>query len=194
MTTAPRRYLGIDFEYGNNTKGSICAYGLAFEDGTQEHGFVKLPSIAPRQEHTRFHGITQEQADGGMEFSQLYARIAGLLAEAQADGVELILVAHDITSDRRAWQAAQLIHGLEALHLSWLNSLPIAYAELGIKKGQGKAGVATMAERYGIPINHHNPADDALIALQVVLRNPLSKNLVKDNQPAQRVKEIRTHG
>jgi len=194
MTTAPRRYLGIDFEYGNNTKGSICAYGLAFEDGTQEHGFVQLPAIAPKQEHTRFHGITQEQADGGMEFSQLYARIAGLLAEAQADGVELILVAHDITSDRRAWQAAQLIHGLEALHLSWLNSLPIAYAELGIKKGQGKAGVATMAERYGIPINHHNPADDALIALQVVLRNPLSKNLVKDNQPAQRVKELRTHG
>lgn len=191
---APRRYLGIDFEYGNNTKGSICAYGLAFEDGTKEHGFVQLPAIAPRQEHTRFHGITQEQSDGGMEFSQLYARVAGLLAEAQADGVELILVAHDITSDRRAWQAAQLIHGLEALHLSWLNSLPIAYAELGIKKGQGKAGVATMAERYGIPINHHDPADDALIALQVVLRNPLSKNIIRDNQPAQRVKEIRTHG
>ena len=187
---APRRYIGIDFEYGNNTKGTICAYGLAFEDGTQEHGFVKLPAIAPKQEHTRFHGITQEQADGGMEFSQLYARIAGLLAEAQADGVELILVAHDITSDRRAWQAAQLIHGLEALHLSWLNSLPIAYAELGIKKGQGKAGVATMAERYGIPINHHNPADDALIALQVVLRNPLSKNIIRDSDPAQRVKQV----
>lgn len=181
----PRRYIGIDFEYGGNTAGTICSYGLAFEDGTLEHGFVQLPSVAPKQEHTRFHGVTQEQSDGGMLFSELYARVAGLLAEAQEEGVELILVAHDLNSDRRAWQAAQLIHGLEPLHLSWINSLPIARAELGIDKG-GKAGVATMAAHYGITINHHNPADDAMIALQVVLRNPRIKNIVKDSQQAQR--------
>ena len=184
MHTPPAapRYIGIDFEYGSNLAGTICAYGLAFEDGTKEHGFVQLPAVAPKQEHTRHHGISQEQADGGIPFSQLYARIAELVAAEPT-----ILVAHDLHSDRRAWQAAQLIHGLEPLPLAWLNSLPIARAELGVPKG-GKAGVATMAEHYGIPIDHHNPADDALIALQIVLRNPRSKNIVRDTDAAQRVK------
>jgi len=183
MHTAPAapRYIGIDFEYGNNLLGTICAYGLAFEDGTQEHGFVQLPAVAPHQEHTRFHGISQEQADSGMGFGELYERVRSLAEEAPT-----IFVAHDLNSDRRAWQAAQLLHELDALPLSWINSLPIARAELGVPKS-GKAGVATMAKRYGMTINHHNPADDALVALQVVLRNPRSKNIVRDNQSAQRV-------
>lgn len=172
------KYIGIDFEYANKNKASICSYGLAFEDGTQEHGFIRLHEDAPLQRHTFIHGITQEQTDSGAPFPELYARIA----ELTADG-DTILIAHDLKSDRRAWLAAQAQHGLTPLPLSWIDSLPIARAELGLGKGAG-AGIAIMAARYGIEIDHHNAADDALISLEIIKRNPPTKNILQDGSAA----------
>lgn len=169
------RYVALDFEFGNDTKGSICAYGLAFEDGSKEHGFVRLHESAPKQEHTRFHGITQEETDGGMAFNELYHRLAIISQE-----METVFVAHNLKSDRRAWLAAIALHGLPRLPLQWLNSIPIAEAELKAAGAPVRPGIATMAARYGMDISHHNPADDAAVALQVVLRNPRSNNIVRD--------------
>ena len=169
------RYIALDFEFGNDTKGSICAYGLAFEDGQKEHGFVRLHASAPKQEHTRFHGITQEDTDGGVAFSELYNRIGALAQET-----ETVFVAHNLKSDRRAWLAAIALHELAPRPLLWLNSIPIAEAELKAAGEPIRPGIATMAARYGMNISHHNPADDAAVALEVVLRNPPSLNIVRD--------------
>ncbi len=170
-----RRHIAIDFEYASSTPGTICAYGLAFEDGTKEHGFVRLHPSAPEQKNTRYHGITQEQTDGGMAFETLYERIRELTATG-----EIFLVAHDLKSDRRAWHAAVALFGLEPLPLKWIDSLPIARTEVAANGG-GLTGVAAMATRYGLTIDHHNPADDAFISLQVVLRNPPTKIIVDDS-------------
>lgn len=169
-----RRHIAIDFEYASSTPGTICAYGLAFEDGTKEHGFVRLHPSAPEQRNTRYHGISQEQTDGGMAFATLYERIKDLTAAE-----DTFLVAHDLKSDRRAWHAAVALFGLEPLPLIWIDSLPIARAEVAANGG-GLTGVAAMAQRYGLTINHHNPADDAFVSLQVVLRNPPTKIIVDD--------------
>lgn len=176
--------IGIDFEYGNNTKGSICAYGLAFEDGTREHGFVRLHASAPEQTHTRFHGITQAQTDGGMGFEELHARIKELAADGRA-----VLIAHDLKSDRRAWHAAVQTHGLDELNLLWLDSLTLARIEVGAAKDGGKTGIAAMAERYGLTIDHHNPAYDAWISLEIAQRTAQKREhwqLIDDSGPSQR--------
>lgn len=176
--------IGIDFEYGNNTKGSICAYGLAFEDGTREHGFVRLHASAPEQTHTRFHGITQAQTDGGMGFEELHARIKELAADGRA-----VLIAHDLKSDRRAWHAAVQTHGLDELNLLWLDSLTLARIEVGAAKDGCKTGIAAMAERYGLTIDHHNPAYDAWISLEIAQRTAQERKhwqLIDDSDPSQR--------
>ena len=175
--------IGIDFEYANGHRGSICRYGLAFEDGSQEEGFVRLHSSSPLQERTGFHGITQEETDGGIGFGELYERIRSL---ATAEGT--LLVAHDLKSDRRAWHAAQLQHGLEPLPLSWVDSLPLAQREISRSKIPGKSGIAAMALRYGLTIDHHQPADDASVALEIFRRNSAGKFIiVKDLRSARRV-------
>jgi len=166
-------YIGLDFEYANKFKGSICAYGLAFMDGTQEHGFVKLHEDFPIQEHRRWNGISQEETDGGMHFIELYERLASLEDD-------VVLVAHDLKSDRRAWLAAQQAFGLAKLKLTWVDALPIARTSIGRNKRTGGGGVKMMADFYGMKITHHNPADDALVSLEVIKRNPQKFNLVKD--------------
>lgn len=174
-TIADRNYIAIDFEYANNTNGSICAYGLAFPDGTKEHGFIQLHPDNPIQDRTRFHAITQEQTDSGSPFEELYLRIS-LLSMAE----NTIFIAHDLKSDRRAWHAACLKHGLKVPSLNWIDSLPIARAELKIGKNKPGTGIASMAARYGIEIQHHNPADDALISMEIIKRNPTPKNIIRD--------------
>ena len=173
-STASKRYIALDFEYANGDKASICQYGLAFEDGSTETGYVQLhPTVA---EHTngRYNGgITEEQTSAGIPFAELYARLAALTADGNT-----VLVAHDLKSDRKAWLRTQALHGMPALRLSWVDSLHIARLELGCGKSGG--GVKAMAQRYAMEINHHNPVDDARVALQVILRNPAPKNILRD--------------
>lgn len=182
----PQSFIGIDFEYGNNTLGSICAYGLAFPDGTREHGFIQLHPDNPTQTHTRFHGITQEQTDGGKEFFELYIRIEALTAAGKT-----VLVAHDLKSDRRAWHAACAAFGLKALPLLWADSLTMARAEVGAAKDGGKTGIDSMAARYGLTINHHDPADDAWISLEIALRSQVEPKIIDDTEPSQLAGRVR---
>lgn len=181
-----KSFIGIDFEYGNNTLGSICAYGLAFPDGTREHGFVQLHPDNPEQTHTRFHGITQAQTDGGMEFFELYVRIETLTAAGN-----IVLVAHDLKSDRRAWHAACTAFGLKALPLLWADSLTMARTEVGASKEGGRTGIDAMAARYGLTINHHNPADDAWISLEIALRSQVEPKIIDDTEPSQLAGRVR---
>lgn len=154
MTT----YVGIDFERANKHKGSICAYGLAFDDGSLEKQVIALHETMPAQEATRFHGITAEETANGAPFLELYSRLAALPEDT-------VLVAHDLKMDRRSFFAACTVWGLPKLKLTWLDSLKVAQRQLG---KQNKTGVATMAKRLKMTIKHHDPSHDALVALAVV--------------------------
>lgn len=164
-------YIGIDFEMANNAKASICAYGLAFEDGSKESEIIALHPTMPLQERSRYHGISPEATAAGAHFLKLYERLASLPEDT-------ILIAHDLRSERRALMAAYTLWNLPKLKLQWLDSLKIAQQMRGKNE---KAGVATMAKIFGMAIRHHDPADDALVALEVIKRygDMVRLNLVK---------------
>lgn len=168
MTT----YVGIDFEMANRHKASICAYGLAFDDGSKEKQIIALHESMPTQEATRYHGISAEETANGHPFMDLYNRLSALPEDT-------ILVAHDLKVERRALLAAYEVWGLPKLKLQWVDSLGVARRKHG---KDAKTGVATMAQIFAMEIIHHDPADDALVALEVVKRygknDPLY--LVKD--------------
>lgn len=157
----------------NSNKASICAYGLAFDDGSKEKQIIALHETMPRQEATHWHGISAKETANGRPFIELYNRLAGLPEDA-------VLVAHDLKAERRALFAAYSVWGIPKLRLQWTDSLKLAQLKLGGKNA--KAGVATMAKIFDMTIKHHDPADDALVALEVVKRYGINEklNLIKD--------------
>lgn len=170
-------FVGIDFEYANNNSASICSYGLAWADGTREHGYIQLHESCSEMKTTWLHGVTKEASDSGITFPEFYEKIKSLV---ELDD-QIVFVAHSLKSDRRAWLAALRLFDLPPLNLTWVDSLSVAKAEIAASKEYGKPGVKSMAERYGIEIDHHNPADDAMISVEILKRNPEFKlSFVRD--------------
>lgn len=154
--------IGTDFEFANNIRGSICAYGFAYEDGTKESGILHLHPDAGVQERSRYHGISAEDTEMGLNPMALYRRLSRLPEDA-------VLVAHDARIDRSQLNAWFKMWGLPPLDLKWIDSLGIAKRVHGKR---ARTGVAAMAERYEMTVKSHDPGDDALVALAVALRNP----------------------
>ncbi|UVG35253.1 exonuclease [Microbacterium phage Cece] len=150
--------VGIDFEMANAIPGSICAYGLAYEDGTVHRAVTHLhPERGGKQERKRFHGITAEQTLAGRGPHSLYSRL-------QALPEDTILVAHDAKIDRAQLYGWYEMWELEPIHFLWLDTLSIARQRYG---KQGRVGVAAMAAYLDMEVKPHDPADDARVALRI---------------------------
>lgn len=153
--------VGIDFEMANATRGSLCAYGLAYMDGTIEQAVLRLhPEHGGKQERDRWHHISPAKTALGFGPEVLYSRLLALPADT-------VLVAHDAKIDRTQLYGWFDMWGLEPLHFPWFDTLPIARREYGKK---GRVGVAAMAERMGLTVNPHHAGDDARVALEIALR------------------------
>jgi DNA polymerase III, epsilon subunit and related 3''-5'' exonucleases len=164
--------VGLDFEMANPIVGSLCAYGLAYEDGTVESGVLALhPTKGGRQERQRFHGISPAETAAGFGPQALYRRLLALPSDA-------VLVAHDARIDRTHLYAWLDMWGLPLLDFRWFDTLRIARREFG---KQGKTGVAAMAERMGLTVKAHDPADDARVALEIATRFEWGQFRVLDN-------------
>jgi DNA polymerase III epsilon subunit-like protein len=153
--------VGLDFEMANPIVGSLCAYGLAYEDGSVESGVLALhPYKGGQQERQRFHGISPSETAAGFGPQVLYRRLVALPADT-------VLVAHDARIDRTHLYDWFDMWGLPPLDFCWFDTLRIARREYG---KQGKTGVAAMAERMGLTVRAHDPADDARVALTIAQR------------------------
>lgn len=155
--------VGIDFEMANATCGSLCAYGLAYTDGTSEQAVLRLhPERGGKQERDRWHHISPAKTAFGLGPDALYSRLLALPSDT-------VLVAHDAKIDRTQLYGWYEMWGLEPIHFRWFDSLPIARREFG---KQGRVGVAAMAERMGLTVKPHHAGDDARVALEIALRYP----------------------
>jgi len=158
--------VGIDFEMANGTRGSLCAYGLAYEDGTTEHAVLALhPEFGGEQERGRWHHISPAVTAFGLGPDALYRRLKALPADTT-------LVAHDAKIDKRELYGWYSMWGLEPIDFEWIDSLGIARREYG---KTAKIGIAAMAERMGITVRPHHPGDDARVALEIVHRYGVDK-------------------
>lgn len=148
---------GIDFEMANAHRGSICAFGFAYQDGTKESGVLHLHPDAGVQERTRYHGISPEDTDMGLSPMSLYRRLSRLPEDT-------ILVAHDARIDRGALNAWFELWGLPPLDLKWIDTLGMTRRTYG---KTAKIGIAAMAKRFEMSVKAHDPGDDALVALRI---------------------------
>lgn len=153
--------IGIDFEMANSIPGSICAYGLAFIDGYSEKAVIRLhPERGGEQERGRWHHISPKATAAGLSPVHLYSRLQSLPEDT-------VLVAHDAKIDKAQLYGWYEMWGFEPIHFAWFDTLRIARREFG---KNGRVGIAAMAERMGIEVTPHDPADDARVSLEIALR------------------------
>lgn len=153
--------VGIDFEMANATHGSICAYGLAYEDGTVESAVMHLhPVHGGAQERDRWHHISAAKTAMGFGPEALYSRLLALPEDT-------ILVAHDARIDKRELYGWYSMWDLPPRHFAWFDTLRVARRELG---RTNKTGIAAMAAVMDMTVKPHDPADDARVALEIARR------------------------
>lgn len=153
--------VGIDFEMANPIQGSLCAFGLAYEDDTTEAAVMRLhPWRGGKQERARYHRINASRTAAGVGPEVLYNRLKALPEDT-------ILVAHDARIDRKQLYGWYAMWNLQPIHFAWFDTLRIARREFG---KHGKTGIAAMAERMGVEVRPHDPADDARVALYIAQR------------------------
>jgi hypothetical protein len=147
--------IGIDFEFANAEAGSICGYGLAFEDGRRVSGILALhPERGGEQEREFIHGISSQSTAAGEHFGKLYHLLRTLPPETE-------LVAHG-TADQLQFYEACLLWGYAPLTFRWHNSDVLAKSSLG---RHAKTGIPTLAALLRMAARPHHPGDDAAVAL-----------------------------
>lgn len=153
--------VGIDFEMANATIGALCAFGLAYEDGTTEAAVMALhPEFGGKQERDRWHHISPAKTTLGVGPDVLYGRLLALPSD-------VVLVAHDARIDQRELYGWFSMWELEPIHFRWFDTLRIARREYG---KTSKTGIAAMAQRMGLDVRPHHAADDARVALEIARR------------------------
>ncbi len=160
--TRPPAFTAIDFETANCDADSACAVGLVrVEDGRIVRSESRL--IRPWTQHFEFtylHGIAWSDVASAPPFADAWPLIVEMCR-----GVDFV-AAHNADFDEGVLRACCARAGIEVPALRFECTVKMARRSLGIYP----TGLAVVAKRLGIPLEHHNAASDAEACAQIVLR------------------------
>ena len=155
-------FTAIDFETANRDPDSACAIGLVrVEDGRIVRREYRL--IRPwtrRFEFTYLHGIAWRHVATARKFADVWPVIAGMCC-----GVDFV-AAHNAPFDEGVLRACCARTGITPVGLRFECTVQMARRALGIYP----TGLAVVAKRLGLSLDHHNAASDAAACAQIVLR------------------------
>ncbi|WP_246557680.1 exonuclease domain-containing protein [Roseovarius nubinhibens] len=158
------RFVAVDVETANRQKSSICQIGLAMVTTTNEIRSVGI-LIDPDQPFETFnvdlHGIDQWAVRRAPTFDAVLEMLRLFLERH-------ILVQHS-HFDRQAFNAASEFWGVPELNASWIDSVQIARKAWPELKGKGGHGLASLKKHLNLNFEHHDAAEDARAAAEVVL-------------------------
>jgi DNA polymerase-3 subunit epsilon len=157
-------FVAIDVETANSDVASICQIGLVeFRDGLIHSQWETL--VDPEDEfdwvNISIHGIDREKVAGSPRFPDLSDELSRRLSNR-------IVVSH-MPFDRVAMTQAAEKHDLSPIACTWLDSARIARRawKQFARRGYGLANVAAWC---GIDFCHHDAAEDARAAGQILVR------------------------
>jgi DNA polymerase-3 subunit epsilon len=158
------RFIALDVETANSDASSICQIGLAVvdDDGAIDtFSFMVDPEAPFTAFNTNLHGISAQTVDGCPSFREVFETLSALLARHP-------IVQHS-NFDKRAIEGACRLYGLPKPDLVWHDSVRIARRAWPELSGNGGHGLASLKSHLGLEFNHHDAAEDAKAAAQVVL-------------------------
>lgn len=158
-----KRFLAIDLETANHRPDSAFALGIAVTcDGkmveTREWRF-RPASPWFGAVHRRLHSIPQREVLRYAPFPDAWPVILTYLEDAP-------IVAHNAHFDMRVLQHTLLTHRLTLPTLSYNCSWLIARRTWSTYR---RFGLAHLAHRLSLPINHHDACADATLTAAIVL-------------------------
>ena len=154
----------IDVETANSDPSSICQIGIVSVRKGVIKGQVSLlvnPEAEFNDFNVRLHGIDHTSVKDSKILPDLEARLRLLL-----EGT--VLVSHT-TFDRRAMDGAMERYGLRPILATWLDSAMIA-RRAWPHRYRRMWRLAVIAGDLGIDFRHHDAAEDARAAGEIVLR------------------------
>ena len=157
-------FVALDVETANADASSICQIGIAyFEDGTFEKSWKSFvdPEDFFDPVNISIHGIDSNSVSSAPKFSDLH--------EFLWETLEGKIVTTHTAFDRIRMRASGAKYGIEMPEIRWLDTACVVrrtWLDLS-KKGYGLAPVAA---RLGIEFDHHDAAEDARAAGEIMLR------------------------
>ncbi len=156
-----RTFVALDFETANHRPQSACAIGVVrVEDDVVVEQKCEL--IRPPSQwfaFTDIHGITWNDVKDAPRFAEVWQKLQGLL-----DGA-MFIAAHNAGFDRGVLRACLEDAGLPLPRLPFVCTMHMARRVLGIYP----TGLAVVAARLKVPLNHHDALSDAHACAQIVI-------------------------
>ncbi len=158
------RFVALDVETANNNRGSICQLGLAMVDHSgviKTASFMIDPEVHFAAFNVQLHGIGPETVAGEPRFIDVIEPLRDFLTRHP-------LVQHS-QFDQKAISGACQRYNLPDLKARWLNSVQVARKAWPQFRGNGGHGLANLQKVLRLDFRHHDAAEDARAAAQVIL-------------------------
>jgi DNA polymerase-3 subunit epsilon len=157
------RFVAVDVETANADLSTICQIGLVlFEDGEQKWSWESLvdPEDFFDSWNVAIHGITEQDVVGKPTFGELYPQLKDSINDQ-------VLVCHT-PFDRLAITRAISKYGVPELSCKWLDSAKVVRRAWPEQFAQSGYALAICTAELGIEFRHHEAAEDARAAGELV--------------------------
>jgi DNA polymerase-3 subunit epsilon len=156
-------FIAFDVETANSDLSSICQIGFAqFIDGVMKEQASLL--VNPRDQfdplNTWIHGIDESSVRDAPTFVDLAPFITNMLSSS--------IIAIHTHFDRSAVYSAALRHEVTLPDITWLDTARVARRTWSDLAQRG-FGLGPVAARLGIEFKHHDAAEDARAAGEILL-------------------------
>jgi DNA polymerase-3 subunit epsilon len=157
-------FAAIDFETANRDRRSACAVGIAIVRGGKVvetySSLIRPPNPDFLQSFVRMHHITPQQVRKAPTFRDIWPEIQSRCGTG-------VIAAHNAAFDVGVLTSCLEDCRLERLTGQCLCTLTLARALL---PGLPNHKLTTLTDVFGIPIEHHDAASDALACAEVAIR------------------------
>lgn len=156
-------FVAVDVETAAENPGSICQIGLVrVRNGriTGQTALLVNPETRFREFNVELHGISELTVRHSPALPAVYPGLARQLAGQ-------VVVSHT-GFDRNALSAAAARYGLAEIRADWLDSARVA-RRAWPRKYRRRWSLGLIAADLGIAFRHHDAAEDARAAAEIVL-------------------------
>lgn len=157
-------FVAIDFETANRSRDSACAVGLAVVRAgriTETYSsLIQPPTLEFDQDFIGIHGITPDAVRNAPPFTEVWLEIE----RRCGDG---LVAAHNASFDVGIMSACAGHDDRACLPGRYVCTLELARAML---PGLPNHKLRTLANVFGLPLDHHDAASDAVACAELAIR------------------------
>lgn len=157
-------FVAIDFETATRSRNSACSIGVAVVDGGKiidtYSSLIRPPDLAFDADLIGIHGITAEAVHDAPTFSDVLPDIERLCRDG-------IVVAHNAPFDIGVFLACEANSDHHWLPMRYLCTVQVARSVL---PGLPNHKLGTLANLFGLHLEHHNAASDARVCAEIAIR------------------------